>query len=104
MRLLRQNKITGWRRHFPVPGRPDFAFPRSKVALFIDGCFWHGCSRCNRTPHSSRAFWQGKIERNKKRDASVSRQLRKNGWKVARIKECELKQPERVSARILALF
>ena len=44
--LLRQNKITGWRRHLPLPGKPDFAFQKQKVAVFVDGCFWHGCPKC----------------------------------------------------------
>jgi len=44
--LLRQNKITGWRRHLRLPGKPDFAFPKKKVSVFVDGCFWHGCPKC----------------------------------------------------------
>ena len=93
MKLLRQNGITGWRRHFPVFGRPDFAFPKVRLALFIDGCFWHGCPRCYRAPKSSQDYWSQKVARNRKRDLLVSKQLRKDGWKVVRIRECKLKLP-----------
>ena len=55
--LLRQNKISGWRRHLPLPGKPDFAFPKRKVAIFVDGCFWHGCPICYTRPKTNRAFW-----------------------------------------------
>src|ERR1039458_2367300 len=95
MNLLRENKITGWRRHLPIFGRPDFAFPKARVALFVDGCFWHGCPRCYRAPQSSKAYWRAKIRRNMRRDLRVSRKLRKSGWKVLRVRECQLKKPNR---------
>jgi DNA mismatch endonuclease (patch repair protein) len=94
LKILRQNKITGWRRQFPIFGRPDFAFPKIRVALFIDGCFWHGCPRCYRAPKSARSYWRGKVVRNKIRDRKVSRQLRTAGWKVLRVRECQLKSPQ----------
>ena len=100
MKLLRENKITGWRRHLPIFGHPDFAFPKSRVALFIDGCFWHGCPRCYHAPQSSKAFWRAKIQRNMRRDLKVSRGLRRRGWKVLRVRECQLKTPERFLARL----
>jgi DNA mismatch endonuclease, patch repair protein len=100
MRLLRANKINGWRRHFPILGKPDFAFPRAKVAVFVDGCFWHGCARCYRAPKSSRQYWQAKVKRNMKRDAYVVRVLKKSGWKVMRIKECQLGSPLRLLTRL----
>jgi DNA mismatch endonuclease (patch repair protein) len=83
--LFRQNKITGWRRHLPLPGRPDFAFPKQKVAVFVDGCFWHGCPKCYSRPKTNRAFWDKKRENNMARDRRVTRQLRRQGWKVIRI-------------------
>jgi DNA mismatch endonuclease (patch repair protein) len=55
--LLRQNKITGWRRHLPLSGKPDFAFPKQRVAVFVDGCFWHGCPKCYTRPKSNLKFW-----------------------------------------------
>ena len=100
LRILSDNKIKGWRRHWRVEGSPDFAFPKFKVALFIDGCFWHGCARCYRAPKSSQAYWEAKILRNKQRDLNVSRSLKKIGWKVLRIKECQLKFSKRVLWRI----
>jgi DNA mismatch endonuclease (patch repair protein) len=84
-------------------GSPDFVFRRAKVALFVDGCFWHGCTRCLRMPKSS-AFWRAKIQRNVRRDAEVSRQLRTLGWKVIRVKECQLKAPARFLNRLKGLL
>lgn len=103
MKLFRENQITGWRRHLPILGRPDFAFPKCKVALFVDGCFWHGCPRCYRAPKSSQAYWQAKIQRNKRRDLRVTRELRRNGWQVVRVKECQLKTPRAFLSRIRKL-
>jgi DNA mismatch endonuclease (patch repair protein) len=99
-KLMRVEGIRCWRRHLPIPGRPDFSFRRQKVAVFVDGCFWHGCPRCFRLPKQNRAFWKAKIEGNRKRDRSVNGRLRRLGWKVVRIKECQLKKPERVIGRV----
>src|SRR5207249_9503763 len=63
--LFREFGITGWRRHTPLPGRPDFAFPKLKVAVFVDGCFWHGCPTHGEFPKSNAAFWRKKILANK---------------------------------------
>jgi DNA mismatch endonuclease (patch repair protein) len=90
-KLMRAEGIKSWRRHQPIPGRPDFSFRKQKVAVFVDGCFWHGCPRCFRLPKQNRAFWKAKIERNRKRDRSVNGRLRRLGWKVIRIRECMLK-------------
>lgn len=101
--LLRAAGITGWRRHSRVFGKPDFVFQRAKIALFVDGCFWHGCPHCKRIPTSSAAFWRAKIQRNIQRDKRVSCQLRKEGWKVIRVRECRLKTPARFLNRLKAL-
>jgi DNA mismatch endonuclease (patch repair protein) len=95
--LLKANRITGWRRQMRVFGKPDFLFPREKVAVFIDGCFWHrhkGC-RFSYTPKSRSEFWLPKFERNIARDRLVTRTLRKGGWRVLRIWECELSASRR---------
>ena len=84
-RLLRQNKITGWRRHYHIFGRPDFAFPKLKLAVFVDGCFWHGCPRHSNLPVNNRAFWRKKLTANKARDRRVNQTLRKAGWCIVRI-------------------
>jgi DNA mismatch endonuclease (patch repair protein) len=85
--VLRQQGITGWRRSFPLFGKPDFTFPRGMVAVFVDGCFWHGHPRRCRIPKSNRAYWLKKIARNVKRDKLVTRTLEKKGWRVIRIWE-----------------
>jgi DNA mismatch endonuclease (patch repair protein) len=89
-RLLRQSKITGWRRSQPVFGKPDFIFPKHKFAIFVDGCFWHGCSKHCRMPKGNNAYWDQKITSNKTRDLLVTRTLRSQGWRVLRIWEHEL--------------
>lgn len=104
VRLLRAAKVTGWRRHSRMFGKPDFVFQKAKVALFVDGCFWHGCARCYRAPKSSAAFWRAKIQRNMRRDSNVSRELRKCGWKVFRVRECQLKAPARFLERLVIIL
>ncbi len=89
--ILKQNEITGWRRKYPVFGKPDVVLPRSKVTIFIDGCFWHDCPKHGQVPESNRSFWSNKIESNKKRDMVVTKTVKQRGWKVLRIWECELK-------------
>jgi DNA mismatch endonuclease (patch repair protein) len=87
IKLFREHGITGWRRHLDVFGKPDFAFRKKRLAVFVDGCFWHGCPRCYRRPESNRKFWDTKIARNRERDRQVSRELRRLGWRVIRIWE-----------------
>lgn len=93
-RTFRAEKITGWRRHIRLgKTRPDFVFSHPKIAIFVDGCFWHGCRRCRRNlkPSTNRAFWIEKIETNRSRDRRNSRWLRAQGWSVIRIWEHALK-------------
>ena len=90
VKMFRQHGITGWRRHQSIFGRPDFIFRRRKVAVYVDGCFWHGCPKCHRRPKSNRKFWDAKITQNRKRDRKVSRKLRRLGWRVVRIWEHDL--------------
>lgn len=99
-RLFRAERITGWRRHTALVGRPDFAFRRQRVAVFVDGCFWHGCPVHSNMPANNRAFWQKKLSGNQVRDRLVNRTLRKNGWRVVRVWEHELRKPARVLNRI----
>ena len=88
--------LQGWRvTPLGLAGRPDFSFPRKKLAVFVDGCFWHGCPNCYRRPGSNRKFWDRKILRNKLRDKVVRCELRILGWRVIRIWECALaKRPQ----------
>jgi DNA mismatch endonuclease (patch repair protein) len=91
--ILRAARISGWRRHQPLPGHPDFVFRRARLAVFVDGCFWHGCRWHCRMPKSRGAYWNPKIARNKVRDKVVRSLLRKNGWRVLRIWEHSLRAP-----------
>jgi len=88
--LFRRNKISGWRRNQKSFGKPDFVFPKLKLTVFVDGCFWHGCPRCYTRPKSNQNFWDDKVVRNRQRDKQVSGILRKAGWRVIRIWEHSL--------------
>lgn len=98
--IMRAAGITGWRRHQPVLGRPDFVFPRARLAVFVDGCFWHGCPKHGRNPGTNQKYWLPKLRRNKERDAAVARQLSRAGWSVIRLWEHHLANPDAVSRRI----
>jgi DNA mismatch endonuclease (patch repair protein) len=104
-KLLRANRITGWRRHQAVFGKPDFIFRKARLAVFADGCFWHGCPKTKHAPRpKNRAeWWATKLKANKRRDRLVSRTLRAEGWSVVRIWECDLAKPSnwsRIASRI----
>ena len=119
VKLFRMYRITGWRRQMilsirssrgheaqtsPTSGkekirassrrllrvRPDFVFPKLKLAVFVDGCFWHACPRHATKPKNNAAFWRKKFAANKSRDRLVTRTLRAGGWRVLRIWEHEL--------------
>src|SRR6266496_2649192 len=77
--ILRKARITGWRRHVRIPGNPDFLFRKARIAVFVDGCFWHGCRWHCRRPKSGEAYWEPRITRNKTRDREVVAQLRTRG-------------------------
>ena len=89
--LLKERNIVGWRRNYPLIGKPDFAFSRLRIAVFIDGCFWHGCPKHCRMPSSNADYWNSKIEKNKIRDKKITKILKIKGWKVIRIWEHEIK-------------
>lgn len=75
-----------------VPGSPDIAYEKKKIAIFVHGCFWHGCSKCNRSlSKSNRSFWKQKIKRNKERDKEKVKFLRAEGWTVITVWEHEIK-------------
>jgi DNA mismatch endonuclease (patch repair protein) len=100
-RLVRSG-IRGWRMHAKdVAGCPDFVFDAARIAVFVDGCFWHGCPSCRRAPSSNQEYWTKKVERNKSRDRRNSRALRADGWTVLRVWECALRaRPDRVLRRL----
>ena len=90
MALMREHGIKGWRRNSVLPGRPDFVFPGRRVAVFVDGCFWHGCPKHGTQPKQNAEFWERKLAANRKRDRLVGRELRGRGWRVVRIWEHDL--------------
>ena len=90
MARFKSEGFTGWRRSFKLFGKPDFVFPKLKVAVFVDGCFWHGCPKHSNMPTNNREFWSRKLTANKTRDKLVNLTLRRKGWKVLRIWEHEL--------------
>ncbi|NNC81975.1 MAG: very short patch repair endonuclease [Flavobacteriales bacterium] len=86
--------IRGYRLHWKsVPGRPDISFPGRRIAIFVNGCYWHRCPHCDLPlPKSHQAFWKEKFEKNIARDERKSRELLDLQWKVHVIWECEIKQ------------
>jgi DNA mismatch endonuclease (patch repair protein) len=98
--ILRAHRITGWRRRQRLLGNPDFVFRRKHVAVFVDGCFWHGCPRCYRRPGSNQTYWDDKFIRNRRRDRQVSRKLAAAGWTVIRLWEHSLSADRKVAEKI----
>lgn len=73
-----------------LPGRPDIVFTNRRIAIFVDGCFWHRCPIHGRIPESNRDFWENKLRDNTRRDADVTQYLKSQGWEVIRIWEHEI--------------
>lgn len=128
-KLFRRQGISGWRRHLEVSGekaegrgqaavrtshpssrpfrvRPDFVFPKLRLTVFVDGCFWHACPRHTTKPRSNVTYWRRKFAANRARDRRVNRALRRAGWRVLRIWEHELakRREARLVARIRQAF
>ncbi|MFA6148674.1 MAG: very short patch repair endonuclease [bacterium] len=92
-RALSNAGVRGWRvSPREVPGHPDVTFSRWKLAVFVDGCFWHGCPRCYRRPKSSSDYWDAKLARNRRRDSMVNGTLVAEGWIVLRLWEHEVRE------------
>lgn len=106
LKILKDNKIVGWRRHYKrLQGTPDFVFLKQKTAVFIDGCFWHGCTKCGSYPKTNRKFWKTKIDNNKKRDKRDNSEIKKKGWTILRIWEHEInRKPERALNKLLKVI
>lgn len=88
--IFKESGIKGWRRNYPVKGKPDFVFIKNRTAIFVDGCFWHGHNCRNVTPEDNAEFWNKKREINKARDTEITERFKNRGWTVIRIWECEL--------------
>lgn len=83
-----------------LPGSPDIVLPRFRIAIFVHGCFWHHHAGCRyaTTPATRREFWEEKFLRNIARDASATAALRRSGWRVITVWECELRRADGVAA------
>lgn len=105
---LRQRGLSGYRLHpRDVVGKPDIAYTKWKVAVFVDGCFWHACPICYVRPSSNMEYWDEKRERNRRRDGEVTSELQREGWTVIRIWEHEVQgaldeQVKRISGALHA--
>jgi DNA mismatch endonuclease (patch repair protein) len=98
--------LKGWNKNASdIVGKPDVVFVSEQVAIFVDGCFWHGCPFCRRTlPKTNREYWARKIKRNSELAKTHNRRLRKEGWTVIRVWEHEVRQSantEKIKAKIL---
>ena len=96
-----------YRVHFSkLPGRPDLVFTRTRKVIFVHGCFWHRHRRCSlaRLPKSRLEFWVPKLTQNRERDAANLRKLRRAGWQVAVIQECQIEGPGRLQSAITMIL
>lgn len=101
--IFKENNIHGWRRNYMVKGHPDFVFLDKRIAIFVDGCFWHGHDCRNTRPKDNGDYWAKKRERNIKHDKEITEYFKNRGWTVIRIWECEL-SPKGVSAKVINLI
>lgn len=100
-KLLWSQGIRGYRIHYNLPGKPDIVFTKKKIAIFIDGCFWHKCPVCFQVPETRKEFWIKKIYSNVERDKKVNKQLKAEGWTVMRFWEHDIrKKPDNVIKKI----
>lgn len=90
--LFKKRSVKGWRRNYKIFGNPDFYFPKLRLAVFADGCFWHGCKCKTKKPKTNAEYWTKKISRNMSRDRLVTRTLKERGYLVIRIRECQIKK------------
>jgi len=102
--IFKFHHLIGWRRNSNLAGHPDFVFPEKRIALFADGCFWHGHNCRNVTPSDNAEYWEKKIARNKARDKAITKELTQKGWKVVRIWECEIKKGKVKKFKAAGLF
>ncbi|RKZ28714.1 very short patch repair endonuclease [bacterium] len=91
--LFKEHRIKGWKRNYRIAGAfPDFVFPKLKIAIFADGCFWHGHNCRTLRPKTNRKYWDEKIKKNRERDKAIKGRIEAKGWTVFRIWECEIKK------------
>jgi DNA mismatch endonuclease (patch repair protein) len=104
IRMMRNYRVSGWRRNIKLPGRPDFVFAKNRVAVFIDGDFWHGNPKKFRLPKSNCAYWQQKILGNRNRDRKITKELKRLGWSVLRFWESSLSNEDAIVAKLKTLL
>jgi DNA mismatch endonuclease (patch repair protein) len=84
--------IKGWQRGYKIIGHPDFVFRKQRIAIFVDGCFWHGCARHCRIPMDNHEYWINKVKKNIARDIKITEYIQQKNWNVLRIWEHELEK------------
>lgn len=92
MKALRKKRIHYTGYPGKVPGHPDLVLKDKKIAVFVDGCFWHKCPKCYTEPQSNLEYWRKKIEYNVRKDRKVNKELRSSGWTVFRVWEHDINQ------------
>lgn len=103
--VLRGSAISGWKMQpGAIIGRPDFYFPATRIAVFMDGCFWHACKKCFRMPTTNQSFWIAKISKNVRRDKEVTRALKRKNFRVLRIWEHDLGGHSRNLERLIKVL
>ena len=100
-KMLFHNGLRGYSIHYGLIGKPDIVYPKYKLAIFVDGCFWHKCPRCFTTPDTRKEFWAKKIETNKKRDIEINKKLSHMGWTVLRFWEHRIMKDPHSVLRII---
>lgn len=101
-KLLFSKGYRGYRINTKLIGKPDVVYNKYRVAIFVDGCFWHKCPKCFQKPETNEKFWNEKISANVKRDEKVNNMLHQSNWVVIRIWEHEImRNPEKCCARII---
>src|SRR6266571_1272253 len=96
---LSRNGLRGFKLQYGIIGRPDFAFPEERIAIFCDSDFWHGRKNL---PASNRPYWRAKMKRNMARDLTVNAKLKAQGWVVIRVSESEIMTSSRKCIQIVA--
>ena len=100
-RRLFASGMRGYRLRPKLPGKPDIVYSRAKLAIFIDGCFWHGCPRCYTRPATRQRYWDNKLAENVSRDKVIDSSLKEMGWKTLHFWEHDVKKtPERIVKRV----
>ena len=105
-KTLRELGFPGYRLNWKkAPGRPDIVYPGRRIAIFVNGCFWHRCPYCNLPiPKTHSDFWRQKFDKNMERDKRNLEELKNMGWNVIIVWECEIKNPDSLKTRLSELL